>query len=364
MAYPAREGFQSYPQQYLMYPARSYRLQQGAVPSVSINPSAGPSAPTHPSQQQHPPLRHSDSSGSRTSDEGNRPSLPSISNLLGIADGERSSHETDHTSSQPAAQQTARQSQPMTFEPRPRQVFTSQESSSTQRTAIPPTPPLRNDSVLEHSRTEHTNIQSTVPAGSLSAAQPYYVGSAFNNTEADHQRVVQSNFLKRHSIPSQSNTSPYNRSPYKTSPYHSSPGNASNASYYSPPDPNYPPQNLYNQRPLPSNFPPPAPPPPQPQPHQPQQPALHSAPNSATTTNPWEHHHYISPSSQAPFPQSQDRYICATCNKAFSRPSSLKIHSHSHTGDKPFRCPHAGCRKAFSVRSNMKRHERGCHTGV
>ncbi len=77
--------------------------------------------------------------------------------------------------------------------------------------------------------------------------------------------------------------------------------------------------------------------------------------------NPWQHHHYISPSSQASFPPAQDRYICQTCNKAFSRPSSLRIHSHSHTGEKPFKCPHEGCGKAFSVRSNMKRHERGCH---
>ena len=80
-----------------------------------------------------------------------------------------------------------------------------------------------------------------------------------------------------------------------------------------------------------------------------------------SSTNPWQHHHYISPSSQAAFPPSQDRYICSTCSKAFSRPSSLRIHSHSHTGKKPFKCPHEGCGKAFSVRSNMKRHERGCH---
>lgn len=79
-------------------------------------------------------------------------------------------------------------------------------------------------------------------------------------------------------------------------------------------------------------------------------------------TNPWQHHHYISPSSSAAFPPSQDRYICQTCSKAFSRPSSLRIHSHSHTGEKPFKCPQRGCGKAFSVRSNMKRHERGCHS--
>ncbi|KAJ5110090.1 hypothetical protein N7532_002735 [Penicillium argentinense] len=77
----------------------------------------------------------------------------------------------------------------------------------------------------------------------------------------------------------------------------------------------------------------------------------------------WQHHHYFPPSTAAPYQQNHDRYICRTCHKAFSRPSSLRIHSHSHTGEKPFRCTHAGCGKAFSVRSNMKRHERGCHSG-
>jgi len=36
---------------------------------------------------------------------------------------------------------------------------------------------------------------------------------------------------------------------------------------------------------------------------------------------------------------------------------------HSHTGEKPYTCSKAGCGKSFSVRSNMKRHERGCHAG-
>ena len=59
-----------------------------------------------------------------------------------------------------------------------------------------------------------------------------------------------------------------------------------------------------------------------------------------------------------------DRFVCSTCNKAFSRSSSLRIHSHSHTGDTPFKCSRSGCGKAFSVRSNMKRHERTCYASA
>ncbi|CAI7567840.1 unnamed protein product [Penicillium manginii] len=93
-------------------------------------------------------------------------------------------------------------------------------------------------------------------------------------------------------------------------------------------------------------------------------PASASSPSLISPVTPaWQHHHYFPPSTATPYQQNHDRYICRTCHKAFSRPSSLRIHSHSHTGEKPFRCTHAGCGKAFSVRSNMKRHERGCHSG-
>ncbi|KAI7866011.1 hypothetical protein BDF14DRAFT_1686934, partial [Spinellus fusiger] len=52
------------------------------------------------------------------------------------------------------------------------------------------------------------------------------------------------------------------------------------------------------------------------------------------------------------------RYVCPFCRKKFSRPSSLRIHTYSHTGEKPFACPEEGCGRRFSVQSNMRRHIR------
>nr|CAG8587970.1 1063_t:CDS:2 [Entrophospora candida]CAG8606048.1 12530_t:CDS:2 [Entrophospora candida] len=53
-----------------------------------------------------------------------------------------------------------------------------------------------------------------------------------------------------------------------------------------------------------------------------------------------------------------NRYQCQYCSKRFSRPSSLRIHTYSHTGEKPFVCSEPGCGRKFSVQSNMRRHLR------
>ncbi|PFH53788.1 hypothetical protein AMATHDRAFT_130967, partial [Amanita thiersii Skay4041] len=52
------------------------------------------------------------------------------------------------------------------------------------------------------------------------------------------------------------------------------------------------------------------------------------------------------------------KYECTYCGKGFNRPSSLKIHLNSHTGEKPFICPVENCGRSFSVLSNMRRHTR------
>ncbi|KAI8976846.1 hypothetical protein BDB01DRAFT_802764 [Pilobolus umbonatus] len=52
------------------------------------------------------------------------------------------------------------------------------------------------------------------------------------------------------------------------------------------------------------------------------------------------------------------KYSCPYCNKRFTRPSSLRTHTYSHTGEKPFKCTEPCCGRQFSVQSNLRRHIR------
>ncbi|KAI7895011.1 uncharacterized protein EV154DRAFT_49544 [Mucor mucedo] len=66
----------------------------------------------------------------------------------------------------------------------------------------------------------------------------------------------------------------------------------------------------------------------------------------------------MEPSKRISLHTANKQYDCSFCQKKFMRPSSLKIHTYSHTGEKPFHCSYPGCRRRFSVQSNMRRHLR------
>ncbi|GAM82876.1 hypothetical protein ANO11243_008620 [Dothideomycetidae sp. 11243] len=272
-----------------------------------------------------------------SADDQNKTSLPSISNLIGIADGDKTSAAQSASENPGPAAQQETQTHSQNVMP-PEHMSAAQPFHPDYYRPAPPTPPMRVDSL-----TEVVQSPSTISSNSSISGPSYALGSAMNNIDPNQQR---------YHVPSSAMSKPppgqhmgYSTSPYVMPSYMPSPSSVS-AGYYSP-DMMYP-AGLYHQRPLPSNFPP----------------TVIAAPmlppGMVPSTGPWDHH-YMTAAGHAPFPSVQDRYVCTTCKKAFSRPSSLKIHSHSHTGEKPFKCSQAGCGKAFSVRSNMKRHERGCH---
>ncbi|KAF2017442.1 hypothetical protein BU24DRAFT_460485 [Aaosphaeria arxii CBS 175.79] len=310
--------------------------------SAAHSPYSNPQAQTVEYQYQ----RHPQSPPSPPVEE-QKPSLPSISSLLSVADGEKAASEKAHQSPQLQHQQRNSSSPQLRQDPQQRPVAGAVQPVSTivsnPRITLPPTPPMHPDPMVDGNQSPST--------ASTHSNTPYFLGQSLNNLEPHQQRQSgpPAPPIKRDSLPSQPSMSPYSTSAYAPSPYTSSPGAASSGSFYSP-EPHYN-SSMYGQRPLPSSFPPPGI-------------SLPVPANAANGSSVWQHHHYISASAQSSFPQSQDRYICSTCNKAFSRPSSLRIHSHSHTGEKPYKCPQPGCGKAFSVRSNMKRHERGCHAST
>ncbi|KAI8364747.1 uncharacterized protein BYT42DRAFT_590237 [Radiomyces spectabilis] len=64
----------------------------------------------------------------------------------------------------------------------------------------------------------------------------------------------------------------------------------------------------------------------------------------------------FSPSISADLATKKKQYPCTVCQKCFSRPSALRTHSYTHTGEKPFQCTSPGCGRRFAVISNLRRH--------
>lgn len=49
-------------------------------------------------------------------------------------------------------------------------------------------------------------------------------------------------------------------------------------------------------------------------------------------------------------------FPCQDCQKAFNSLEKLKVHSYSHTGERPYRCSHPGCAKAFVSKYKLFRY--------
>ncbi|KAJ4153901.1 hypothetical protein LMH87_010367 [Akanthomyces muscarius] len=269
-----------------------------------------------------------------------RCSLPSISNLLGLADAGSPTTDPSPTSYRGSPQSEAslsyshgrsrRESGGLGSRPGSRHSGAFQH-----RRGLPPTPPLSTDNAYDNYNSPSSQTRGHFPFDS-SLSNRFYETTPPLEPET-RQQLQGPSRAPRLSIPvppqrfGHSQTVPQQAAAayYSGGPVHGmvlAPGQ---------------PVAHYGHQPLPHAFPP-------------QQ--------MSDSQQLWQHHHYLHPSQSSVYPQSQDKYLCPTCNKAFSRPSSLRIHSHSHTGEKPYKCAHPGCGKAFSVRSNMKRHERGCHS--
>ncbi|KAG5268452.1 hypothetical protein AALO_G00212740 [Alosa alosa] len=54
--------------------------------------------------------------------------------------------------------------------------------------------------------------------------------------------------------------------------------------------------------------------------------------------------------------KGRKNFLCQLCEKAFNSVEKLKVHSYSHTGERPYSCTHTDCTKAFVSKYKLLRH--------
>ncbi|XP_018333088.1 protein glass isoform X2 [Agrilus planipennis] len=70
-----------------------------------------------------------------------------------------------------------------------------------------------------------------------------------------------------------------------------------------------------------------------------------------------KHHHSLPVHFEE---ENQKPNVCRICGKSYARPSTLKTHLRTHSGEKPYRC--IDCNKSFSQAANLTAHVR-THSG-
>lgn len=238
--------------------AHSYVPQNSQPAMASSNPySNQPISPysymaTAPQAPPSPPV-----------DDAPKCSLPSISSLLGITEGQTPPEQTQQPSKSlhslilvPVLTISApQQSQQHTVDaPYQRQTtqYATAPAPSVQRAVLPPTPPMHSGSEFDSHSINGRHSPSAASSYSVSSSTPgYYFAPAINNVEPHSQRQAPPQQSHSHvqQVPVRRVSMPYAQSYYGNSPQ-------SMSSYYggSPMQPTPPQQQisgLYYQRPLP-----------------------------------------------------------------------------------------------------------------
>ena len=220
----------------------------------TVHPMAQHSSYTYVNAPQPPP--------SPPVDETSKCSLPSISSLLGLADGSSPTEQAQQQSSPQQGQcfqifscvsnNWFCPSAAFKEDYRPESGHQYGPSSSmSSRGALPPTPPMQSDGGFDG---RQSPSQASTSSYSVVSAPNYYFNpsqvSAINNMEPHAQRQPVQTVTRRVSMPVSSMQ--YGHSPFNGS-YTMSPGAQSLSSYYPSPIQTQSPQvsSLYYQRPLP-----------------------------------------------------------------------------------------------------------------